>query len=61
MRVGDGCFKVKEDRNGTQYFLHRLTNVPRPDLPALVRPAGAEPQRADGDTLNAGNTLAECS
>jgi hypothetical protein len=52
MRVADGSFKSKEDRGGGRYFLHRLAESPRPDLGGPKRPTGAEPQRADADTLS---------
>jgi hypothetical protein len=52
MRVEEGSFKVKEDRNGGRYFLHRLADGPRLDSLPLRNPTDAEPKRADADTLN---------
>ena len=52
MRTEAGCFKVKEDRNGGRYFLHRLADGPRSDTVPPTRPAGAESKRADAHTLN---------
>jgi hypothetical protein len=53
MRVEEGSFKVKEDRNGGRYFLHRLAGGPHLDSPSPLSPTGAAPQRAEADTLDA--------
>src|SRR5262245_20312102 len=52
MRVADGCFRSKEDRNGAPYHLHRLADGPRAGGPARPPPSPRE-GRADADTLNA--------
>jgi hypothetical protein len=51
MRVEQGAFRSKEDCNGSRYYLHRLTDNPRPDATSPVR-AGVIPNRADTDTLH---------
>src|SRR5438045_1261756 len=51
MRVEDGCFRSKEDRNGGRYFLHRLAEGPRREADLPPQPA-PQAQRADADTLH---------
>src|SRR4051794_2449655 len=51
MRVADGCFRSKQDRNGAPYHLHRLADGPRPHEPPPPRP-GHGAQRAGADTLH---------
>jgi hypothetical protein len=53
MRRAEGAFKTKSDKNGQEYYLHRLngaspTETPAPPLP----PSVSGGQRADADTLN---------
>jgi hypothetical protein len=52
MRIEEGCFKIKEDRSGGRYFLHRLADGPHRNTDWSTSAAGAGPQRADADTLN---------
>jgi hypothetical protein len=53
MRRAEGAFTTKADKNGQEYYLHRLngatpTKTPAPPLPPRI--SGGE--RADADTLN---------
>src|SRR5262249_23661048 len=52
MRIEEGCFRIKEGRDGSRVYLHRLANGPRPEADLPPR-AGPEAERADPDTLNA--------
>ncbi|HKB40499.1 MAG TPA: DUF3854 domain-containing protein, partial [Gemmataceae bacterium] len=52
MRVEEGCFRRREDRNGACYFLHRLTDNPPPGGPPPP-PSAPATKRADADTLHA--------
>src|SRR5690349_17473128 len=50
-RVAEGAYRKKTDKNGTEYYLHRLdgaTPAPPASPPPRVSPA---PDRADADTL----------
>jgi len=51
MRVETGCFRVKEGRDGSTVYLHRLTSDPQ-SRTSIPPAGGIEPQRADADTLN---------
>jgi hypothetical protein len=51
MRVEDGCFRAKEDRNGVRYYLHRLAEGPRREAESPQRP-GSAAECADADTLH---------
>jgi hypothetical protein len=51
MRVEQGCFRVKEGRDGSKVYLHRLTDSPRSEVD-LPQPPGPEAKRADPDTLH---------
>jgi hypothetical protein len=51
MRVPEGAFKTKSDKNGAEYDLHRLDGaVPPPSAPPP--PVGPAPDRADADALH---------
>ncbi len=52
MRVAAGAYKTKTDKNGAEYYLHRLDGA-APPPPAPPPPAfGPAPDRADADTLH---------
>jgi hypothetical protein len=51
MRVAEGAFKTKTDKNGAEYHLHRLDGAAPP--PSAPPPAfGPAPDRADADALH---------
>src|SRR5262245_52923871 len=52
MRIEAGSFRVKEGRDGSKVYLHRLTDGPRPEADLPPR-AGPEAKRADADTVHA--------
>jgi Domain of unknown function (DUF3854)/Domain of unknown function (DUF927) len=52
MRVSEGSFKSKEDRNGTVYYLHRLADCPRPDAPRPPRSPSPGAKAADADAAH---------
>lgn len=51
MRVENGAFRSKEDKNGSPYHLHKLTDRPFANA-ELPRRSGPEAKRADADTLH---------
>lgn len=51
-RVDEGATKTKIDKQGAPYHLHRLDGTPGPEHVLLPKPASAEVQRADGDSLH---------
>jgi hypothetical protein len=53
MRVQDGSFRTKQDKNGASCYLHRLADGTQPDADILPRPPGPEVERADADTMHA--------
>src|SRR4051794_34648976 len=52
MRVEEGCWRSKTDRNGVPYYLHRLAGADRSDSQPPPRPPGPEVTRADADLLD---------
>jgi hypothetical protein len=52
MRVADGAFRTKTDKNGAEYYLHRLAGGPRLGADVPLRPA-AEGARAEAGFLHA--------
>jgi hypothetical protein len=52
MKVEAGAWKVKADKNGTPYYLHRLAGGAGPDTAPPPRPPGPETPRADADLLH---------
>ncbi|MBI1913615.1 MAG: DUF927 domain-containing protein [Planctomycetes bacterium] len=52
MRVEEGCWRSKTDRDGVPYHLHRLAGADRPAPPPPPRPPGPEAPRAAPDLLH---------
>src|SRR5262245_44210130 len=52
MRVEAGAFKTGTSKDGSTYFLHRLSGGPRPAAELPQQPAGGA-KRATADTLGA--------
>src|SRR5262249_35042302 len=61
MRVRDGAFKVGTNKNGEEYYVHRLSDEAEGTVPDETDPAeaddpaaaGPNPERADPETLHA--------
>src|SRR5205823_3195094 len=52
MRIADGSFRTKTDKNGTPFHLHRLNGHTSPPAPPPPRPSGPVPDRADANKLH---------
>jgi hypothetical protein len=52
MRVAEGAFRTKTDKNGQEFYLHRLAGAAASATPAPPLPTGAACERADADTLH---------
>jgi hypothetical protein len=54
MRVAEGAYATKKDRNGVEYHLHHLDGAARPTAAAPpLPPSSPVAERADPDTLHA--------
>lgn len=53
MRVADRAWRTKKDKNGGEYYLHRLGGAVAASVPPPIPPGGTIPDRAEPDTLHA--------